>query len=122
MRIILVHWKIRPGREDEFIAHWSTISAVADRSGLVGEFLTVPDDPVVYPWITWPLDPSYRTFINIGLWRDGAAFQEQFGRHINDCAPLLPFEAERRTRILVEPKAWRTGAAPLPTRDSEGAV
>jgi len=122
MHIILVHWKIAPGREEEFLRYWSTSSRVGDRSGLIGEFLTAPEEPSPYPWINWPLDPSYRSYINVGLWRDGAAFQSEFGQHIDDTRPMLPFEAQRRTRILLEATAWRIGGGALPAGDAEGVT
>ena len=109
MHIILVHWKIRLGREEEFLRYWSTLSPVADRSGLIGEFLTRPDEPCPYPWINWHLDPSYSSFFNVGLWATGAASEEQFGQYIDDTRPPMPFEAQRRARILVSACAWRTG-------------
>ena len=120
MRIILVHWKICKGREEEFLTYWSKVSKVADRAGLIGEFLSGPDDRSLYPWINWGLDEGYTTFVNVGFWAEGAAFDEQFGRFIDDSRPPLPFEAERRTRILLGPRAWRVGEAGLPQLDSDG--
>src|SRR4051794_34367267 len=37
-RIVLVEWRIKKGREQEFLDHWATRATVADRSGLIGEF------------------------------------------------------------------------------------
>src|SRR5215207_4961563 len=39
-RIVLVEWKIKKGREAEFLDYWSTQSTIPDRSGLIGEFLS----------------------------------------------------------------------------------
>ena len=39
-RIVVVEWKIKKGREAEFLDYWSTRSTIPDRSGLIGEFLS----------------------------------------------------------------------------------
>ena len=121
LRIVVVHWKIKPGREIEFLDYWSTRSVVGDRSGLVGEYLSSVEDRGLAPWITWQtLSPEYTSYFNVGVWRDLDAFQDQIGRHIDNSRPSLPFEAERRERVLLAPAAWRVGRSILPTRDAPG--
>ncbi|MFC0389019.1 hypothetical protein [Muricoccus vinaceus] len=121
MRIIVVHWKIRHGMEDQFLHYWSTRALVADRSGLVAEFLSSPADRQRLPWIIWSgLDPRWTSFYNVGLWRDEAAFQDQIGRFINNSRPPLTFEAAPRERVLLTPERWRVGASPLLAADAVG--
>ena len=121
LRIVVVHWKVKPGREQEFLDYWSQRAAVQDRSGLVAEFLSGVEDRDKYPWINWrSLDPRWTSYFNVGLWRDAAAFQEQVGRFIDNARPPLDFEADRRERVLVEPRRWRVGASGLPAADPPG--
>ena len=121
LRLVVVHWKVKPGHEKEFLDYWSERATVADRSGLVAEFLSSVEDRDRFPWINWrALDPRWTSFFNIGIWRDAAAFQEQIGRFIDGSRPPLPFEAERRERVFVTPERWRIGASPLPAADPPG--
>ena len=117
MRIVLVEWRIRPGREKEFLDYWSRREVVPERDGLIGEFLNRVDTASQSPWVTWPLDPRWTTFVNVGLWRNAEDFHEQIGYKINDETLALPFEAERRRRIFVAPERWRSGNAALPLSD-----
>ena len=60
LRIVVVHWKIKPGRKSEFLDYWSTRFIVGDRSGLVNEYLSSVEDRGRAPWITWQiLRPEY---------------------------------------------------------------
>jgi len=121
VRIVLVEWKIKKGREQDFLDYWSKRATVADRAGLITEFLASPDSTERWPWINWPTPiarPDYTLFYNIGLWRDDAAFQEQVGRFIDPERPALDFEAEKRSRILLAPQRWRAGATSAPQQDS----
>lgn len=121
LRIVVVHWKIKPGKEAEFLNYWSTRSVVGDRSGLVSEYLSSVEDRGRAPWITWQtLRPEYTSYFNVGVWRDLDAFQDQIGRYIDNSRPPLPFEAERRERVLLAPEAWRTGRSIPPTADAPG--
>ena len=112
-RIVLVEWRIKKGREDEFLEYWSTQATIGDRSGLIGEFLSRVEDKKQYPWMVWNLDPRWTTFVNVGFWRDGDDFQQQIGRFINNSKPPLAFEAQKRRRVFVAPERWRIGATPL---------
>lgn len=121
LRIIVVHWKIRQGMEDQFLQYWATRALVADRSGLVSEFLSSPIDRERLTWINWSgLDPRWSSFYNVGLWRDEAAFQDQIGRFIDNSRPPQPFEAAPRERVLLMPERWRVGTSPLLAVDAPG--
>ncbi len=120
MRIIFVEWRIKKGSEEEFLEYWSTRSTVPDRSGLIGEFLNRVEGRDQYPWIIWDVDDRWTTFYNVGLWREGADFQEQIGRSIGTSQPLMPFEAERRRRVFLVPERWRIGCTGFPVSDPRG--
>ena len=117
MRIVGVEWRIKKGQEDEFLEYWSTRSTIPDRSGLVGEFLNRVESREQYPWMVWEFNEGWTTFINIGIWREGADFQQQIGRFIDNSRPPLAFEADRRRRIFLAPERWRIGNTPLLNND-----
>jgi hypothetical protein len=117
MRIVGVEWRIKKGQESEFLEYWSTRSTIQDRSGLVGEFLNRVESREQYPWMVWELNEGWTTFINIGIWREGADFQQQIGRFIDNSRPPLAFEADRRRRIFLAPERWRIGNTPLLKED-----
>lgn len=112
MRIVLVEWRIKKGREEEFLKYWSTQATIADRSGLVSEYLSRVENQEQFPWMVWDLNSDWTTFVNVGLWREGADFQQQIGRFIDNSKPPLAFEADRRRRVFLAPDRWRVGAAP----------
>jgi len=116
-RIVLVEWRIKKGREEEFLEYWSTRATIADRSGLIGEFLSRVEDRKQYPWMVWDLDRRWTTFVNVGFWRDGADFQEQIGRFIDNSKPPQAFEAQKRRRVFIAPERWRIGEAPFLAAD-----
>ena len=127
--IILVHWQIRPTCEIEFLNHWRTVSLVANRTGLVGEFLSevVSADPISAPFITWILSEpgsdiakEAKHFVNVGMWSSEIAFLTEIAADFEDNAPLRPFELRRRRRLMLNPTSWRIGAAQLPSWDSAG--
>ncbi len=116
-RIVLVEWRIKKGREQEFLDYWSTRATIGERSGLIGEFLSRVEDRKQFPWMVWSLDPRWTTFVNVGIWRSGSDFQEQIGRFIDNSRPPLAFEAQRRRRVFVAPERWRIGGTPFLTQD-----
>lgn len=123
MRIVAVEWKIKKGREQEFIDYWSTRSTIPNRDGLIAEFLSGVDSKDKWPWINWtgPIDkPGITTYYNVGLWRDGDSFQDQIGKFVDNNRPPLDFEAEKRTRVFLAPQRWRVGETALPKKDSDG--
>jgi heme-degrading monooxygenase HmoA len=38
--IVLIHWKIKKGREPEFEQAWKTKFLIENRDGLIGEYLS----------------------------------------------------------------------------------
>ena len=121
MVIVLVKWKIKPGREAEAQAHWEQKLTIGDRSGLVGEFLCEPGSE---PYITWgftdPDDPPCTVFLNAAIWADAEAFRKQVEPYFKDDKEPEPFEAARRVRTVLYPKSRRIGASGVPGGDSEG--
>ncbi len=116
-RIVAVEWRIKKGQENEFLEYWSTRSTIPDRSGLVAEFLNRVESREQYPWMVWEFSENWTTFINVGIWREGADFQQQIGRFIDNSRPPLAFEADRRRRVFMAPERWRIGNTPLITAD-----
>lgn len=119
-RIVVVEWRIKKGREQDFLDYWSTKATVADRTGLVGEFLSRVEDRNQFPWMVWDLDSNWTTFLNVGFWRTGSDFHEQIGRFIDNAKPPLDFEAQKRRRVLIAPERWRVGETPFPVSDAAG--
>ena len=128
MIIVLIKWKIENKQEqiNAFLDFWKQEAVIQDRKGLVGEFLSEIGSQDRYDYITWdfeqPEGDTYKLFINVAIWADADAFQDQIGQYFNDKNPLKTFEAERRVRTVLEPVSWRLGDASLPVRDSEGVL
>ena len=128
MIIVLIKWKIENKQEqiDAFLNFWKQEAVVQDRKGLVGEFLSEIGSKEQYNYITWdfekPEGDTYKIFVNVALWADADAFQEQIGQYFNDQKPMMDFEAERRVRTVLEPAGWRMGDAALPIHDSGGVL
>jgi hypothetical protein len=116
-RIVVVEWRIKPGRECDFLEYWSTRSTIPNRDGLIGEFLSEVDKQ---PWVNWAIQDGYTTFYNVGIWREAADFEDQIGKHINLSRPPLDFEATNRIRIFLAPERWRVGSTALPVADAAG--
>ena len=125
MVIALIHWKIEPDRVEEFLEFWQKKAVVQDRSGLVGEFLSEVGDAGEFPWVTWDLadrEGVYRSYVNVGLWRNADDFHHQIARYFNDDTAPESFESERRVRAILRPLHWRVGYAELPIQDSGGTL
>ena len=128
MIIVLIMWKVENKQEkiDAFLDFWKQEAVVQDRKGLVGEFMSEIGSGERYDYITWAFDKpegdTYKIFVNVAIWTDASAFQEQIGQYFNDNNPLKDFEAERRVRTVLEPACWRTGDASLPRYDSDGVL
>ena len=125
MIIVLIHWKIKPEPEmvEKFLKFWEKTAVVADRRGLVGEFLSEPHSAAEYGWVTWQLngcEGKHRSFINVGFWNSAEEFDEQIGKYFESSTGLKEFEAEPRVRTVLAPKCWRIGDAALPIHDSSG--
>lgn len=122
MVIVLIHWRIKPTEEDEaaFFCYWQHKATIHDKSSLAAEFLSAPVSPEEFLFrvedLTLENDiPDCKHFINVGIWKSLEAFNEQVGKNIDDDAPLQPFEAARRTRIVLSPKLSRIGIWSLPS-------
>ena len=128
MIIVMIKWKIlnKQAKIDAFLDFWKQEVVVQNRIGLVGEFLSEIGSRERYNYITWdfekPDGDTYKIFINVAIWADADAFQEQIGKYFNDKKPLKAFEAERRVRTVLEPACWRMGDASLPKHDSGGVL
>ena len=126
MVIVVIKWSIKPDRIEAFRLFWSQEARVQDRRGLVGEFLNEVGSKDDYPYITWNLDDqgaqASQLYVNVGIWTDSDAFQEQIARYFNDDGPIREFEAARRVRTVLMPKLWRIGGAMLPVDDSSGVL
>ena len=125
MVIVLIHWKIKPDKVDDFFAYWQRSVVVQDRKGLIGEFLSEGCNTSEFPWITWDLsgcEGLYRSFINVGIWRNAQDFHEQIGMYFKDKEEPEDFEHEHRVRTILRPKHRRVGDASLPSHDSGGTL
>ena len=126
MVIVLIKWKIRLGREDEFLKYWRQKATIQDRSGLIGEFLSEVRTKHDFSYINWDLaevdNESYKVYVNVGMWADPTSFQEQVGKYFQDTGTPRGFEAERRVRTLLVPKCRRMGKQLLPKDSSEGVL
>lgn len=90
---------------------------------MIGEFLSQINQSSDFLWINWDLisegsPADYTRYINVGIWSDAKAFEQEVSPYFDPAAGKLPFEFELRRRALLTPKAWRTGLAKLPLSDS----
>ena len=122
MVVVLIHWRIKPTEEAEaaFFCYWKHVATIDDKSSLAAEYLSAPMSPQEVPFRIDDLTFGHgilncKHFINVGIWETWDAFYEQVGKHMNDDAPLQPFEADRRTRTVLLPKQSRVGKWSLPS-------
>ena len=124
MFIILIHWRIIPGSEDDFVLHWKTENSIANTENLVHEFLSKSLPASDKSYTTWHLDEAslgdHTSYLTVGVWDDGEAFQNEIAKYFNDNKPLLPFEKYRRRRVAFDPVDWRVGSAIAPDKSSKG--
>ena len=52
MVVMLIHWKIVPGKVADFMTFWKQRMVIQDRRGLIGEFLAKAHSATEYDWIT----------------------------------------------------------------------
>ena len=121
MIIVLIHWRIKPTDQavSGFFEWWKNEAPIKDKINLAGEFLSAPIPARQFPFRVDDLTFGHglldcRHFVNVGIWKDWDSFYEQVGKHMNDDKPLLSFEADRRTRTILEPQQWRIGQFGLP--------
>ena len=129
MHLVLIHWKIIRTEQavQDFLRYWSDVLTIPDRSGLFGEFLSRPMKPeetgLFHNGVALHDTPAYYSFINIGLWEDVSAFQEQIDRpYRRRGLSKLPFEYEKCQGLLLQPCQWRLGTASLPAQDQLGTA
>lgn len=125
MIIVMIHWKIVPDGVEEFLEFWRKEALIIDRRGLVGEFLTEEQTSVDFKWITWQLtgcERKYKSFVNVGYWKNSKEFHEQVGKYFETSTGKRDFEYELRVRTVLKPKCWRMGDYPLPIHDSGGVL
>lgn len=136
MVVILVHWLIKRGIENEqaFEAMWQQMR-VDPSTGLYREFLTKAEEAEDPKFNTFSLtDPSYTTYINIGFWKDVKSFDEAVGKYIAPPELRKPlrgplrntemlavyrhsFEFKIRERIILSKVQDRKGALDFPLAD-----
>lgn len=114
MVIVLIKWRIKPSESavGAFKNWWREHAEIADRCGLVGEFLSEPVPEEQLPYASDDLAPAsgeFWPFVNVGLWRDEEAFRSQVAQYFKDDEPPQDFEAARRTRTVLLPREWRLG-------------
>ena len=121
MILVLIHWRIKPDDASEaaFFSFWTEVAKIEDKMNLIGEFLSVPVSADTFPFKVDDFSVGHsqedcRHFINVGAWKDWQSFNDQVGKYMDDARPIEDFEAERRTRTVLEPKHWRVGRAILP--------
>jgi hypothetical protein len=129
MHFVLIHWKIRRTEQavHDFLQYWSEVLTIPDRTGLIGEFLSQPLRPeetgLFQNGVALQDTPAYYSFINLGLWEDVRAFQEQIDRPYRQRGlAQLPFEYAKCQGLLLHPCQWRLGTASLPAWDQLGTA
>lgn len=128
MVVVLVHWLIKIGKEEDFKKHWYKMT-IDDNCGLYREILTEPDKNIHdTKFQTFSLEnPKYTTFINIGIWKSLEDFDKAIGKYIPDVKvktkngktiqqiELDDFEFKLRERIVL--KTIKTRGTTLPKAD-----
>lgn len=134
MIIVLINWRVLPGRAADFVEFWSSTLKLNNPQGLIGEFLSKVEAPEFFGKITWQLEPSdqeedrsfwqsenYISFVNIGIWENLEDFDRAVGKFMNsDPKSMNEYEAAPRRRAVLSPEAWRIGMSKLPSSSSDG--
>jgi len=102
MVVVLVHWLIRPGKEEDFKARWEQM-IIGANEGLYREILTELDrEPANPKFHTFSLgDPFYSTFINIGVWESVDHFDRAVGKYIPE-AEIVEKDGRQKYSIELE--------------------
>jgi len=136
MVVIMVHWLIKRGAENEeaFRAMWRKM-AIDPNTGLYREFLTKAEEAQDPKFNTFSItDPAYVTYLNIGFWKDIQSFDAAVGKYIaqpelrkplegplKDTEMLAsyryPFEFKVRERIILSKVLDRQGGLAFPEAD-----
>lgn len=103
MVIILVHWQIKKGFEEQFVAAWRKMS-IGQKSGLYREVLTSVEQNLTDPkFNTYSIsDPNYTTFINIGMWKSLEAFDEAIGKYVQKPTSYEAEDGRKKITITLE--------------------
>jgi heme-degrading monooxygenase HmoA len=127
MVVILVDWKIKEDRAEEFENFWKTLGNVEGKNGFYCEILTKPEPQPDSKFNTLGLtDRNYLTYVNIAFWSSVEDFETAVREsmpktsQITDPASgrtkqsieLERFEYKIRERIVLIPIAERGGALP----------
>jgi len=136
MVVIMVHWLIKKGIENEqaFEAMWKGMT-IDPNIGLYREVLTQPTESEDDKFNTFSItDKAYTTYINIGIWKDIESFDAAVGRYIQAPERRKPlegsfkdkemlavyqhdFEFKIRERIILKKILDRKGALEFPAPD-----
>lgn len=115
MKIILVHWLIKPGFGEKFKEHWKDKMKIFKPPGFYREILTKPiqdDDPKYNTFSV--TDKNYDTYINIAIWESVQHFDDAMQKLIpkttttkeNDenvtTIKLKEFEFKLRERVVLD--------------------
>ncbi len=87
MTIIMAHWLIKRGIENEeaFKTMWQKMK-IDPNTGLYREFLTKAEEAEDPKFNTFSLtDPAYITYINIGFWKDVKCSGQVISDTVIDC-------------------------------------
>ena len=125
MKIILIRWFIKPGKEDDFFAFWKEVAKINNRDGFAFEFLSEPFAGAENKMKTWNLsDGEAIIFVNVGVWENVAAFEREIGNNIEDEKLPRDWEVKRPERIVLEPLHYRVNRPSkiLPEEDSTGVI
>ena len=77
MNIILVHWLIKEGKQDEFVNHWKNVMQLGKPEGFYREILTTPESVPDPKYNTFSVtDRNYETFINVAIWESVEHFDK----------------------------------------------
>lgn len=136
MVVIMVHWLIKKGIENEeaFENMWKKMT-IEPNTGLYREVLTCPAEAADPKFNTFSItDNAYKTYINIGIWRDVESFDAAVGKFIQAPERRKPltgsykdremlavyqhdFEFKIRERIILKKILDRKGALEFPAAD-----
>jgi len=126
MVIVLIHWRIKSTDEAEaaFLDYWKK-SAISDPTSFGGEFLSAPCPANTLPFRVDDLTFGHgildcRHFVNVGLWKNMESFHAQVGSKMKDHLPIESFEADRRTRTVLEVREEHLGKWRIPTQEERG--
>lgn len=126
MIVVEILWHIRVGKEEDFRQAWREKYVVADRTHLIGEFLSAPVSDVPDMYKSWkpeevgdPKEPV-SVFVNVAMWTSLDAFKAEIEKYIPKPGQQQPDFVVNRYRIVLAPVDWRVGNASLPSVDSAG--